>query len=146
MVWGCFWAVGRCDLYIFDRDFESKKHGYSANSYTEVLDAELVGHWTEGLIFMQDNASIHIAHKVRDWFREQGIPCTDWPPYSPDLNPIEEFFAELKMFIKRNWQCYTDDFEQDFKAFLEWCVNTIGTKKSSAEKHFRHSGLSIKKL
>ena len=24
------------------------------------------------------------------------------PPYSPDLNPIEEFFAELKAFIKRN--------------------------------------------
>jgi transposase len=26
------------------------------------------------------------------------------PPYSPDLNPIEEFFAELKMFIKLNWR------------------------------------------
>ena len=24
-----------------DRDFESKKHGYSANSYLEVLDAEV---------------------------------------------------------------------------------------------------------
>lgn len=30
MVWGCFWGDGRCDLYVMDRDFESKKHGYSA--------------------------------------------------------------------------------------------------------------------
>jgi transposase len=29
------------------------------------------------------------------------------PLYSPDLNPIEEFFAELKAFIKKHWQIYT---------------------------------------
>jgi len=41
MVWGCFWDLGRSNLYIMDRDFESKKHGYLANSYLEVLDGEL---------------------------------------------------------------------------------------------------------
>jgi len=35
---------------------------------------------------------------------------------------------------------------QDFKAFLEWCVDTIGARKSSAEGYFRHAGLSIKEL
>jgi hypothetical protein len=38
MVWACFWDRGRSDLYILDRDFESKKHGYSANSYLSVLN------------------------------------------------------------------------------------------------------------
>jgi transposase len=38
---------------------------------------------------MQDNASIHTAKKVKDWFMGNGIITTDWPPYSPDLNPIE---------------------------------------------------------
>jgi hypothetical protein len=33
MVWGAFWDNGRSNLYIMDRDFESKKHGYSAESY-----------------------------------------------------------------------------------------------------------------
>jgi len=41
MVWGAFWDRGRSPLYIMDRDFESKKHGYSANSYLEVLDGSL---------------------------------------------------------------------------------------------------------
>ena len=40
MVWGAFWDLGRMNLYIMDRDFESKKHRYSANSYIEVLDIE----------------------------------------------------------------------------------------------------------
>lgn len=38
MVWGCFWDTGRTPLYFMNRDFESKKHRYSANSYLEVLD------------------------------------------------------------------------------------------------------------
>jgi hypothetical protein len=41
MVWGCFWDLGRTSLYIMDRDFESPKHGYSAYSYLEVLEAEV---------------------------------------------------------------------------------------------------------
>jgi hypothetical protein len=59
------------------------------------------------------------------------------------VNPIEEFFAKLKAFIKRNWQLYTDLPRQDFGEFLEWCVDTVGARKSSAEGHFRHIGISI---
>ena len=58
MVWGAFWGSGRSDLYLLDRDFESKKHGYSATSYIKVLDHNLAGIWEPGLLFMQDNAPI----------------------------------------------------------------------------------------
>lgn len=96
MVWASFWDLGRSSLYIMDRDFESKKHRYSAESYLEVLDAqvalifETLGTNGDKYDFMQDNASIHTASKVKDWFKARGIPCLeDWPLYSPDLNPIE---------------------------------------------------------
>ena len=40
-----------------------------------------------------------------DWFEENGIDITDWPPFSPDLNPIEHTQKALKEMV--------------FKMFLE---------------------------
>ena len=84
-----------------DRDFESKKHRYSANSYLEVLNENLPNCWSPGLVFMYDGAAIHTAHAVRRWFQDMGIPVTDHPPFSPDLNPIEHIWWHLKAGVLR---------------------------------------------
>ena len=78
-----------------ERDFESKKNGFSANSYIEVLDTH-AQYINDDLVFVQDNASIYIAYKVTDWFKEQCVQITDWPPYSLDLNPIENIWHTIK--------------------------------------------------
>jgi transposase len=49
---------------------------------------------------------------------EASVKLVYLPPYSPDLNPIEEFFTELKSFIKRNWTYYEKDIDQGFDVFL----------------------------
>jgi len=51
MVWACFWGLERSNLYVLERDFESKKQGYSARSYIHVLDDNLPGIYHPGLIW-----------------------------------------------------------------------------------------------
>lgn len=50
--------------------------------------------------FVHDNAPTFTSHIVQDWLepwaRERGIVIPDWPPYSPDLNPVEHTWPHLK--------------------------------------------------
>jgi hypothetical protein len=38
---------------------------------------------------MQDNVLVHKTKAVLEWFLDSRIPLIDWPPYSPDMNLIE---------------------------------------------------------
>lgn len=61
----------------------------------------------------------------------------------PGFNPIEEFFSDLKQFVKRRWNEYEGNPGQGFNAFLEWCVRVVGSRVQSAKGHFRHAGILI---
>ena len=49
--------------------------------------------------FMQDNAPCHKANVVMSYLSEQDFEIMDWPPQSPDLNPIENLWKTLGMKI-----------------------------------------------
>jgi DDE superfamily endonuclease len=103
MVWGAIWLGGRSDLVLMERDEESERGGYSANSYLKILDEEMPKCFEPGRVFMQDNASIHTAKKVAQWFEDNGILILDWPSYSPDMNPIEHVWAKMKEWIVQHY-------------------------------------------
>jgi transposase len=90
-----------------------------------------------------DNASFHRSEGLEQMYADAGVKLVYLPPYSPDLNPIEEFFAKLKGFIERNWDYYEKDPERGFDTFLEWYINVVGAKEESARGHFRYAGLNI---
>jgi hypothetical protein len=67
MVWGAFWGHGeRAPLFILKRDFEFKKHGYTVDSYIQVLENKLLDFYHYELIFIQDNAFIHTTIRVKE--------------------------------------------------------------------------------
>jgi len=62
-------------------------------------------------IAILDNCSIHHVDEVKKVFEDAGILLLFLPPYSPDLNPIEQMFSSMKYYLKDHdelLQC-TDD-------------------------------------
>ena len=55
-----------------------------------------------GQVVVMDNLSAHKGEdRVRDLIEERGCEVVYLPPYSPDLNPIEQAFAKLKTLLRR---------------------------------------------
>ena len=90
----------RSPLVVMKRDPTAKKNGYTAWSYVEAINEGLLPIYRRSLKYKQDNASIHKAGFVDIWLRDHFIPTVlNWPPYSPDLKPIEHLWARLKEMI-----------------------------------------------
>jgi transposase len=84
-------------------------------------------------MLVMDNASFYHSEQTEQMCSNVGVKLVYLPPYSPDFNPIKEFIAELKTFIKRNWSRYEEDPGQGFDEFLEWCVYVVGREECNAK-------------
>ena len=83
-------------MYIFNENMDAKKLQHILGTHL-IESAELhfdIEH-AERWWFLQDNAPQHKSVLVRTWLFNNGIQCIDFPPYSPDLNPIENLWADL---------------------------------------------------
>jgi transposase len=72
----------------------------------EVFEAYLEGvlapTLSPGQVVVMDNLSAHKGGRVREIIEEHGCELIYLPPYSPDLNPIEEAFAKLKGLLRKS--------------------------------------------
>ncbi|KAF5328257.1 hypothetical protein D9619_013376 [Psilocybe cf. subviscida] len=106
MVWGCVISGRKGPLVILDYP-GGRGGGMTAVRYKEqVLECALLGFYKEMkrerylVDFQQDGASCHHAKLSLRWFQAAGISLVDHPPNSPDLNPIEPIWHDLKTLVR----------------------------------------------
>lgn len=77
--------------------------------YTGTMDAQLFNFWLSNFLVpailpgdtvVMDNAAFHKSEETRRILQAARCELVFLPPYSPDLNPIEKFWANLKAKIR----------------------------------------------
>jgi hypothetical protein len=87
-----------------------------------LCDIEALKGMAYELLFMQDNAPGHAAKETKAMLTELAIIVINWPPYSPDLNPIETLWKHIKAYLQReyglcNFRSYAEQKERIIEAW-----------------------------
>ncbi len=86
---------------------------------------------------MLDNLTAHKGERVRELVEGRDCALMFPPPYSPDLNPIEEAFSKVKAYLRR--------VEARSRGALVYAIgralSTIATR--DARGYFAHCGFRV---
>ena len=90
------------------------KH-YAIKCYRHTTNSEFFERWfaeclltgtPKGHTVIMDNASFHRKAKLRELAEKAEVGLLFLPPYSPDLNPIEKLWANMKRWLRNNLSCF----------------------------------------
>ena len=71
------------------------------------LKQVLIPELKPGQVLILDNASFHKSKTSKRLVEKAGCSLLFLPPYSPDLNPIEKYWANLKVKIRESFSQFT---------------------------------------
>ena len=97
--------------------------------YSGTMDSSLFEFWfsdqllpslDKGTVIVMDNASFHSKKRLISAAKNAGCKLLFLPPYSPELNPIEHFWAWLKRFLRKILPSAASFDDALFAAFQLW--------------------------
>jgi transposase len=92
-----FLGALRCDRLTAPCVFDGPINGESFRAYVE---QQLLPVLKQGDIVIMDNLASHRSAAIRRMIKAAGARLWYLPPYSPDLNPIEQTFAKIKHWMR----------------------------------------------
>ncbi|KAF2351251.1 hypothetical protein FHG87_017994 [Trinorchestia longiramus] len=110
MVWGCFSSSGVGKLHIIEGTMNGRK-------YREILEEQLLPSTRllklkHGGKFEQYNDPKHTVNETKGWLMMKKINILGWPSQSPDMNPIENCWRELKLKIQKRGSNNIAEFKE----------------------------------
>jgi transposase len=106
--------------------YEMRRGAYNSSLFNVFIEQKLAPIFRDHpeKILIMDNARFHHARDTLRTFEELGISYMFLPPYSPQLNPIEEFFSLIKSNFKtiRN---LNNSIEIDLRTVLSENFSTV---------------------
>ncbi len=126
-----FLAALRCDSITAPCLFDGPINGESFLTYVRQF---LVPTLRPGDIVVMDNLSSHKAEAVRQAIKHVGARLVFLPPYSPDLNPIEQYFSTLKHWLRKAKERTIDGLNDRIGEILQ------RFQPKYCESYFRNAG------
>jgi len=80
----------------------------NTNLFNDWVKNFLIKELKAGQVVVMDNAAFHKSLKTKELIESVGCKVIFLPPYSPDLNPIEKFWANMKRWIKQKTNSYNE--------------------------------------
>ena len=86
--------------------------------FKEYLKEKLLPNLPKNSYLVMDNASFHKGEGINELFKINEVNLIYLPPYSPDLNPIEKKWSQIKSLYRKLTYKYEDKLE-----LIEYVLN-----------------------